>query len=135
MHQFKTTILEHVLSHDLPALAANRPAILYHYSSLETIRKKMEHDNVRLSHAEYSNDRHELFDEIELIRATLVNQAQSSHSGLSQFCKQVDSAFNARLLDFDAYIFCMCAGITGVPTPQDMLSQWRAYAQDGRGGK
>lgn len=61
------TILEKVLTHDLPDLAANRPTVLYHYSALETIQKIVEYDNVRLSHAEYSNDRHELLDAITLI--------------------------------------------------------------------
>ena len=32
------------------------PAALYHYSSLEVIQKVLENDDLRLSHAEYSND-------------------------------------------------------------------------------
>jgi hypothetical protein len=133
MHQYMATIMERVLTHDLPNLAANRPKLLYHYSTLETIQKILEFDNIRLSHAEYSNDRHELVDAIKLVTAILASQAQSSASGMGSFCGQVEHAFRAGLADLDAYIFCMCAGLGGT-NPQDMLSQWRAYAQDGRGG-
>jgi hypothetical protein len=134
MHQYMTTILEKVLTDDLSNLAVNRPKTLYHYTSLETIQKIMEYDNVRLSHAEYSNDRHEIVDAINLISGTLNTQKQSSISGFGPFCNQVEVAFIARPVEIDAYIFCMCAGLNAAVRPQDMLSQWRAYAQDGRGG-
>jgi hypothetical protein len=54
MNQDMKTILEKVLTDDLPNLP-KPPKFLYHYTSLETIQKILEQDNVRLSHAEYSN--------------------------------------------------------------------------------
>lgn len=132
MNDYMKTILEKVLTDDLPNVPV--PKALYHYTSLEIIQKILEFDNVRLSHAEYSNDRRELHEAINLIRATLASAAPSSAPTLSHFYRHVDSVFNSRVTDFDVYIFCMCEGLSGAAHPQDMLSQWRAYAQDGRGG-
>lgn len=47
------------------------------------------------------------------------------------FFGPVESSFNSKVADLDVYVFCMCAGLDPLP---DLLSQWRAYAQDGRGG-
>jgi Protein of unknown function (DUF2971) len=104
------------------------PALLYHYSSLEVLQKILENDDFRLSHAEYSNDQREIEEARTLIFSRITSNA---HGG---FCSALDSAFRARAKDVDAYIFCMTTGISSAAKPQDMLSQWRAYAQDGRGG-
>lgn len=133
MDEYMTTILERVLTDNSGQLIpAIRPQVLYHYTSLEVIQRIFEFDSVRLSHAEYSNDRQELRDAIELINGILATNANTP--GVGTFSTQVEAAFKSRLDDLDAYIFCMCAGLHGTKAPEDLLSQWRAYAQDGRGG-
>lgn len=126
------TILEKVLTDDLPQLSANLLQRLYHYTSLEVIQKIVEYDNVRLSHAEYSNDHRELRDAIDIIRNTLATPM--APAAVVTFRGQVEAALNADPPHIDAYIFCMCAGLDTLAHPEDMLSQWRAYARDGRGG-
>ena len=113
---------------DQKRLLPSPPTVLYHYSSLEVLQKILDNDDFRLSHAEYSNDQRE----IEQARALIVSRISSNADRV--FCNALDSAFRARAKDVDAYIFCMATGISSGAKPQDMLSQWRAYAQDGRGG-
>lgn len=122
-----TTILEQVLT-NLPALPY-APAELFHYTSLETIQKILERDDIRLTHAEYSNDQRELEEARILIGARL-----AAHAGPAAFLNAVKTAYDAQAGNLDVYVFCMSTGIVGNPLPQDMLSQWRAYSQDGRGG-
>jgi hypothetical protein len=50
------------------------------------------------------------------------------------FFGQVLDEYQSAAPNLDAFIFCMSTGLTSsAPPPQDMLSQWRAYGQDGRG--
>jgi hypothetical protein len=121
-------ILETVLSNLSPPLPPP-PTTLYHYSSLEAITKIIQSDNVRLSHAEYSNDNRELKEAVDLIRQEL--KSPRSGTVVPAFFGPVESNFNSKIAALDVYVFCMCAGVDPLP---DLLSQWRAYAQDGRGG-
>jgi hypothetical protein len=106
----------------------NAPPELYHYTSLETIQKILEFDDIRLTHAEYSNDQRELEEARSLIAYRLAN-----HPIPAAFRTAVRAAYVAQAAILDVYVFCMSTGIAGAPLPQDMLSQWRAYGQDGRG--
>ena len=122
-----TQILEQVLT-GLPALPY-APAELYHYTSLETIQKILEFDDIRLTHAEYSNDQREL-EEARI----LIADRMAHHPSPAAFLTAVEAAYDVQAGSLDVYVFCMSTGIVGNPLPQDMLSQWRAYSQDGRGG-
>ena len=107
----------------LPAL----PARLHHFTSLGTAAQIIETDNVRLSHAEYSNDQTEMEQAKEIILSTL--SSRPSHP----FFQQAHAEYEKRAPELDAYIFCMSMDKPGAGQPQDILSQWRAYGQDGRG--
>jgi hypothetical protein len=95
---------------------------LHHYTTLETTQKILESDNIRLSHAEYSNDQREMEEAKRVITACL--SASTLPAG---FIAAVTAGFANAAPHLDANIFCMS---TGSP---DILSQWRAYGQDGRG--
>lgn len=104
------------------------PARLHHFTSLDTASRIIEGDNIRLSHAEYSNDQTEMEQAKEVIRREL--SARSSDA----FLAQVLIEYERLAPGLDAYIFCMCMDKQGGGvTPQDILGQWRAYGQDGRG--
>jgi hypothetical protein len=94
---------------------------------LEVAQPVIEEDDVRLSHAEYSNDQMEMRAAETVIRSTL------SFAPQSQFVTDVEVTYGTLAPDLDAFIFCMSTGTQGRPNPQDVLSQWRAYGQDGRG--
>jgi hypothetical protein len=102
------------------------PRELHHFTSLGTAHQIIETDNIRLSHAEYSNDQTELAEAKDIIRAELGSRSPTP------FFNQVLSDYTRLAPSLDAYIFCMCTGTNG-SLPQDILSQWRAYGQDGRG--
>jgi hypothetical protein len=115
----------------LPAL----PAQLYHFTSLETAYRIIQEDNIRLSHSEYSNDQTEMEKAKEIIRSELNKRSSNAFFG------QVLSEYEMLAPTLNAYVCCMSTGkpaghppqdIPGHP-PQDILSQWRAYGQDGRG--
>ncbi len=103
------------------------PPELHHFTSLETAYKIVDGDNIRLSHAEYSNDQTEMAQAKDIIRSELAGQLANP------FFAQVLPGYEALSPTLDAYIFCMCTGNSGNAKPQDILSQWRAYGQDGRG--
>lgn len=105
----------------LPAL----PPRLHHFTALATAAQIIENDNVRLSHAEYSNDQTEMAQAKDLITAALKNRSGQT------FFVDVLAEYEKRAQDLDAYIFCMSMDKPNVE--QDILSQWRAYGQDGRG--
>ena len=120
---------------DVKKLLPTLPPELHHFTALGTAAQILENDNVRLSHAEYSNDQRELAQAKDVISSRL--QSRSPHP----FFDQVLNGYNSRANDLDAYIFCMSmdkAASTSGSAPraglsQDILSQWRAYGQDGRG--
>src|SRR5260221_12313867 len=52
------------------------PAQLHHFTSLETAYRIIDADNIRLSHAEYSNDQTEMGQAKDVIRAELAARLQ-----------------------------------------------------------
>lgn len=103
------------------------PRHLYHYTSLQVAQPIIEDDDVRLSHAEYSNDQLEMQAAQHIICDTLASLPPNS------FPTALRAAYSVLVPDLDAFVFCMSTGIEDRPKPQDVLSQWRAYGQDGRG--
>jgi hypothetical protein len=102
------------------------PSQLHHFTSLETAYRIIDCDNIRLSHAEYSNDQTEMAEAKKIIRSELTSRSSNDF-----FC-DVLSDYEKQASTLDAYVFCMSTGKDRDP-PQDILSQWRAYGQDGRG--
>jgi hypothetical protein len=106
-----------------------RPAELHHFTSLDVAHLIVKGDDVRLSHAEYSNDQTEMEQAKRVIADRLNNR-----SGSDPFFGQVSTRYQNLAPNLDAFIFCMCTGLqTGSGNSPDILSQWRAYGQDGRG--
>jgi hypothetical protein len=58
------------------------PKELFHYATLETIQKIFEFDDLRLSHAAYSNDQRELAQAKEVISNRLRNYSGSRNAWL-----------------------------------------------------
>jgi hypothetical protein len=110
---------------DEEKLLPKPPTRLHHFTSLETASRIISGDNIRLSHAEYSNDQTEMGQAKDVIRSELINRSANA------FFQQVLTDYETLAPNLDAYIFCMCTETNGVA--QDILSQWRAYGQDGRG--
>lgn len=129
-----TNIVKKVLAdigqrHPLP----RPPAKLFHYSSLEVLQNIVGSRSVRLSHAEYSNDHRELKEATDLINKERMDLANNSGQ-YNVFFDEVGQELDTRIKDLDVYVFCMCEGDNNGPASADLLSQWRAYARDGRGG-
>ena len=69
--------------------------------------------------------------EIEEAR-TVVRKRLPCHPSPAPFLDAMRNDYDDRTSELD--VFCMSPGLQGPGAPQDMLSRWRAYAQDGRGG-
>ena len=103
------------------------PSQLYHFTSLETAYRIIQEDNIRLSHAEYSNDQTEMEEAKKIILSELNKRSSNSFFG------HVLSEYEMLAPTLNAYVCCMSTGNPACNPPQDILSQWRAYGQDGRG--
>jgi hypothetical protein len=117
-----TKILQDVITElNFPFL----PSELHHFTSLDVAVKIIDEDDVRLSHAEYSNDPNEM-EEAKRIIAEQLN----SRSADEPFFDQVPENYKQLSSKLDAYIFCT---MSEPLVPPDILSHWRAYGRDGRG--
>jgi hypothetical protein len=86
---------------DVPPL----PNALFHYTSLEAATLIIERDDVRLCHAEYSNDQMEMGQAKAVIENVL-----AGHAERSPFAADVLAEYVKLAPDLDAYIFCMSTG-------------------------
>lgn len=89
----------------------NNENIFYHYCSLDTLHKIIEGKTIRLSNIDRMNDSNEGKD-IEKFAKDII---EDMHESLKE------QYYNQRI-----YISCFSKG-------KDILSQWRAYGDDGRG--
>lgn len=129
-------IIEEVLTQFISEIIPEIPKDLYHYSSLEVCEYILR-DSIRLTHARYSNDEAELELGVNLIRREL-----AVHAKKDEEVAAIRDQFESNILNFDAYVFCLSAGLRKqiatkiLPNlrPQEVLSQWRGYSADGRGG-
>lgn len=108
------------------------PDEFHHFTSIDAAHCILVSDDIRLTHAEYSNDQTEISEAKSLIAQRMEVRAEQ-HTFFGPLAQQ----YNQRAATLDAYLFCMSTGRQrrdGSPLePQDILSQWRAYGQDGRG--
>lgn len=89
----------------------NNENIFYHYCSLDTLHKMIEGKTIRLSNIDRMNDSNEGKD-IEKFAKDIIEDIPDSLK---------EQYYNQRI-----YISCFSKG-------NDILSQWRAYGDDGRG--
>jgi hypothetical protein len=103
-------------SYKLPDLPADN--ILYHYCSLETFTKIIDSKYLYMSHYEYMND----YLDMQWIYHMIDNELKkfTDKVKVEQFVKN----FNLNISD--KYIVCFSE-------KGNILSQWRAYGNDGQG--
>lgn len=95
--------------------------VLYHYCSTETFVSIVTGRSIRLSSLTLSNDRKEG----GLVVDTLLDEARALFKAPSTFGR-FEAAVWAAYEFFDGMGFCLSEA-------DDLLSQWRGYADDGRG--
>ncbi|MDP4201734.1 MAG: DUF2971 domain-containing protein [Bacteroidota bacterium] len=99
------------------------PDILYHYCDVSTFMKIVESRELWLSNATKMNDYLETVWINHIIDKSLQSIEQPKYK---EFTEQFVIHYNANQSSVRPYIFCLSAD-------GDMLSQWRGYADDGRG--
>lgn len=99
------------------------PDILYHYCDVSTFMKIVESKELWLSNAIKMNDSLETVWINHIIEKALQSVEKPKYK---EFIEQFIMHYNANQSSVRPYIFCLSAD-------GDMLSQWRGYADDGRG--
>jgi len=126
---------------------AGFPAKIYHYCSTETFLRILESKELWLSDIRHMNDSKEGLWAYELVDGFIKERVRSQPKGLVEFMLGMYEMWNLNLLKFpkvssvavengfDDFLngnattaFIACFSEEG-----DLLSQWRAYANDGRG--
>lgn len=118
------------------------PAILYHYASMEKAYSIMSNKNIRLSDITKSND----INEMSIFVPDLFDKMLSLHNDIKGFqneftyknCKdrpawelivsELKERIEKEFKDGSIATFALCLSEKG-----DLLSQWRGYANDGKG--
>lgn len=127
------------LKYGMRMIMENSPTELYHYCSLETFLNIVRNRTIRLSDITKSNDYLETKTLLSYIEAEAIKQYMDNPisddtviiSGLSneQAIKYLLKIETQKILKrHDCSIYAVCFSAFG-----DMLSQWRGYADDGRG--
>jgi hypothetical protein len=105
----------------------NDPKIVYHYCNIETFLNILRSASIHLSDVEQSNDYSEkkwMTDKIkEKFKKIIYKNRQYINV---EILKEFDKM--SRYFDYNNYAYASCFSEQG-----DLLSQWRAYAQDGLG--
>ena len=127
-----------VLTNEYLNYAPKLPSTLYHYCSANTLLSIVEHKSIWLSDAEKTNDYTEmkwLFSQIEEVIEVILSSYKEKYSNevLMETKKIVFQTIEkllfkkARIVQY-AKSFLTCFSEAG-----DLLSQWRAYGNDGKG--
>lgn len=96
-------------------------SIIYHYTSLTSLTNIIENQSLYFTNLFYLNDKLELKYGIELIKKVLADTKTENDSILNLVEDHIQSRINS-----DRFVFCF--SLKG-----DLLSQWRAYANNGCG--
>lgn len=114
------------------------PPILYHYCSVNTFLSIVENYNIWLSDAEKTNDNTEmrwLFDKIKSVIDEIISSYEDifDHELLNRTKAIISEVIEKLLLkkapivkNAKSFLFCLSEA-------NDLLSQWRAYGNDGKG--
>lgn len=108
------------------------PSIVYHYCSLETFFNIISNSTIRMSNISKSNDSEELTYILSKYRYWLSQWLNPYNDRLADAYKLrdnfVDNAFDYRLNELSTTFYISCFS-----EKNDLLSQWRGYANDACG--
>ncbi len=111
-----------MVSEDVMDIAAKKPELIYHYCPMETFSKIIESKQLWVTRSTKMND----IAEGEWITLSLQKYTQNPNvpQGDLDFCKDVLSLISK----YSRHIY-----ITSFSEDGDLLNQWKAYADDGKG--
>ncbi len=99
------------------------PALLFHYTSAEGLHSILTNRKLRLTNARYLNDSQEILQGLEIVRQVLAELQRECPHSAGDYRDLTDVLQPHRC---NTYVACFSED-------EDELSQWRAYADDGRG--
>lgn len=103
-----------------------RNKTLYHYTNLHGLKAIIENQCFFSSNSAYLNDKKEYYYGIDLFKKCIEEKKESikNKKGLN-FISEIQKELEKKLVSFH---YVTCFSLDG-----DLLSQWRAYADDGKG--
>ncbi|MEH6824747.1 MAG: DUF2971 domain-containing protein [Motiliproteus sp.] len=103
------------------------PDELYHYTSAEGIIGIIESDSMWATDVSYLNDSSEVKHSLRVFENIILDKEKEPLSDVAmEFLNQAKQNFNPFIGAFTPYILCFCCD-------NDLLSQWRGYANSGGG--
>lgn len=120
--------LEKDLSSALKSFKLNKKPhgvnVLYHYTDLNGLKGIIENQSFLSSNSAYLNDKEEFYYGVNLFK-TAISSYQPQTPDEENIIEEISKELNNKS---ESYHFVTCFSIEG-----DSLSQWRAYANDGKG--
>lgn len=118
------------------------PKVLYHYASMEKAASILKYKNIRLSDITKSNDVNEMsiffpglfeemlnnYDEYNGFGCKFVYKGKEDRAAFSLLVSEIKKRIEKEFEDGSISTFVLCLSEEG-----DLLSQWRGYANDGKG--
>lgn len=101
---------------------------LYHYTDLNGLKGIIENQCFFSSNSAYLNDREEFYYGIKLFRFAIIDYLVDGKCDNEKEKKLIECIKNELDSKIESYHFVTCFSLEG-----DLLSQWRAYANDGKG--
>lgn len=110
-------------------MSDTKPAIIYHYTSLDSLISIVSSRTLRLCNAESMNDNVEISYSFSILKELIVEMHEKKKLNAEEFSGAL-TIFNNLEATFynNSHIFMASFSMTG-----DTLSQWRAYANNGTG--
>lgn len=97
--------------------------ILYHYTDIGGLKGIIENQCFFSSNSAYLNDKEEFYNGIKLFKTAVIDYAKTLND--KTLIQEVLNELNAK---DESFHYVTCFSLEG-----DLLSQWRAYADDGKG--
>lgn len=104
---------------------SGRKTTLYHYTNLHSLKAIVENQSLLCSNSAYLNDKKEYLYGLELFRNVLNNKKEKVQGLELKIIDGIQKELDAKKISNH---FVTCFSREG-----DLLSQWRAYADDGKG--
>lgn len=103
----------------------NNSSILYHYTNLHSLKAIIENQSLLCSNSAYLNDKKEYLYGLELFLNEINDKKKLAEEQELQIIENIENELiNKKISNH----FVTCFSLDG-----DLLSQWRAYADDGKG--
>lgn len=114
------------LMQDFVSAQGIRPEIIYHYTKSDGLIGILKYNSFWATSTSYLNDKNEIYHARRIIREEINKHKAGSSELFLEIIRRVEGAYEDTMISNEYYIVCFCEN-------GDLLSQWRAYGDNGLG--